>query len=490
MQRIKILKDETTKAGRFIDYEPVGSSSSSSNPPVPPAPPIPPISNPPTPPLPPNTKPPGPVITVPNQELKIDNVGDLQNAFASAVPAGSTLWLRGGKYQGKFLSRLSGTDLAPVTLRGYPGERAILIGAQADGICLQVAGSNSQFRDIEVTGNPSTRIIKNSGTETSYPEGIDYPGGIDVGNPNFPVRNVRFVHVAVYDTQQGFGLWEAAQNVECYGCLSFMNGWDGPDRGHGHGFYVQNKDGTKRLIDCIAFAGFALGMQVYGKLGSINGITAQGNILWSNGELGHTGIQRNLLIGGGVMAVDSVITDNFEWYPLDSDPGFNLGYHDSGAGSSGAIVRRNVFPGRASIQSPHTGLAMDGNTIGTPQGFAASDFPANHYGRPTKGQEIYIRPSQYERGRGHIATYNWDQSPNINVDLTAVQIADGENYAVWHGANPFGNPVMSGTAQPGKRTVTLPTGLVSPLVPRGENGGRIPSKTGPIFNAFIVRLTA
>src|SRR5262249_33513384 len=56
---------------------------------------------------------------------------DLTTALAGGptkteVKPGDTIWLRGGTYTGRFNSTLTGTAGAPITVRQYPGERAIL----------------------------------------------------------------------------------------------------------------------------------------------------------------------------------------------------------------------------------------------------------------------------------------------------------------------------------------------------------------------------
>jgi len=48
---------------------------------------------------------------------------DLKTALKQppALQPGDTLWLRGGKYYGPFVSYLTGTASAPITVRQYPG---------------------------------------------------------------------------------------------------------------------------------------------------------------------------------------------------------------------------------------------------------------------------------------------------------------------------------------------------------------------------------
>src|SRR4051794_30589689 len=57
---------------------------------------------------------------------------DLATAIAGGVgrvQPGDTIWLRGGTYRGSFRSTVAGRIGAPVVIRQYAGERAIIDGA-------------------------------------------------------------------------------------------------------------------------------------------------------------------------------------------------------------------------------------------------------------------------------------------------------------------------------------------------------------------------
>src|ERR1700741_5077229 len=58
---------------------------------------------------------------------------DLKTALAqpSAVRPGDTIWLRGGIYRGTYDANLNGTSTAPIKVRQYPGERAIIDGGNS-----------------------------------------------------------------------------------------------------------------------------------------------------------------------------------------------------------------------------------------------------------------------------------------------------------------------------------------------------------------------
>src|SRR5207302_2192332 len=56
---------------------------------------------------------------------------DLQTALnqPAAVKPGDTIWLKGGRYQGVFNAKLTGTSAAPIKVRPVAGERAIVDNA-------------------------------------------------------------------------------------------------------------------------------------------------------------------------------------------------------------------------------------------------------------------------------------------------------------------------------------------------------------------------
>src|SRR5262249_6989641 len=66
----------------------------------------------------------------PTNNGSINSPWDLQTALnqPSGVVAGSTIYVRGGIYVGKFVSSLTGTAASPITVRSYPGEWAKIDG--------------------------------------------------------------------------------------------------------------------------------------------------------------------------------------------------------------------------------------------------------------------------------------------------------------------------------------------------------------------------
>ena len=80
---------------------------------------------------------------------------DLQTALShpKSVKPGDTIWLRGGTYKGAFTSKLNGAGGAPITIRQYPGERAILDanGAPTNLPTIHIDGAWKTWWGFEVT---------------------------------------------------------------------------------------------------------------------------------------------------------------------------------------------------------------------------------------------------------------------------------------------------------------------------------------------------
>lgn len=66
------------------------------------------------------------------------------------VQPGTTVWLKGGRYEGSFTSRVQGTPSQPVTVRSAPGEWAVLDRASLENQPgLTIKGAYVTVRDLE-----------------------------------------------------------------------------------------------------------------------------------------------------------------------------------------------------------------------------------------------------------------------------------------------------------------------------------------------------
>ncbi|MEP6994318.1 MAG: hypothetical protein ABI968_07340 [Acidobacteriota bacterium] len=476
----------------------------------------------------------------------MDAPWDLPTALShpAAVQPGDTIWLRGGAYVGTFTSVLTGTPASPIKLRQHPGERAILDGNAITTLsvaidasatsCTLAAGpftqgtvarmdsedvllfirTGSNKYTIErgwngttpamhpegtaVTTRNTTLVINGANTwymdfevmnssglrSHSIPGSIPPPGlgfGIDANGPG-----TRIINMVIHDAGQGIGIWTPAGDSEVYGNLIYYNGWDAPDRGHGHGVYVQNEaPSVKRIVDNILFDQFGIGSQAYSEQGNIDNIYLEGNTAFQNGILSQvSGYTYNLLIGGKPVAASPSVISNFTYGPASAGGSNNLGYS---GGCTNATVTGNYFAQSSALDLVNcfSGLTLTENTFyGSTNGFIQFQLPLNSYysSRPT-GTQVFVRPNQYEAGRANITVYNWDLLNTVGVDVSGI-LEIGDRYEVRNGQNFFATPVLAGTYAGG--TLALPMTGLSVATPVGHVP---PGLTGPEFNVFVLLKT-
>jgi hypothetical protein len=282
---------------------------------------------------------------------------------------------------------------------------------------------------------------------------------------------------------QDVGLWKEATNVEFYGSLISDNGWNAPDRGHGHGLYVQNREGTKTIRDNVIFQNFCNGIQVYGTENAfLDDITIDGNTIFGNGEIVNSPAD-NITIGGGVVAHRPVVTDNFVYFSQwGNGNDIDLGYAELGRGTADAVVTGNhLINGVVKQNAGNAGTRMTDNTIySSIFGWDAAEFPQNKYIWTHPGSTVaFVRPNAYEAGRATIVAYAGSGAPFVPADVSGV-LAAGQGWELRNARDFYAPPVASGTYD-GKPirvpmrdlTVASPVGWPAPA-PSDE------------FNAFVL----
>jgi hypothetical protein len=193
----------------------------------------------------------------------------------TGIAAGDTVWLRSGNYSAYsavwpyiLQCTLQGTDGSPITIRQYPGERAILDGGVNCGVKDYLI-----LRDFEVT---CTRARTN--TYEVRPAGI-VSGGIhnklinlvlhDTGHPC-----IQGVAGEIY----GCVIWGAGLYEYGTGSYTLTNTWT-----RGAGMYLQNS-GTNvvYVTDNISSRNFTGGIKSYAENGYVNNFNCQWNIVFKN----------------------------------------------------------------------------------------------------------------------------------------------------------------------------------------------------------------
>ncbi len=404
------------------------------------------------------------------------NPWNLTTAFAhpASVRPGDTIWLRGGTYEGSFVSRLRGAAGAPIIVRAKQGERPILEspGANNASYVLEVQGSYTWFWGLELRATRQER----GGTRA---------GGLNVFGPN-----MKFINNIIHDTA-GVGVWNGSDNTEMYGNLIFDNGYEGGDRGHGHAIYSQNKNGTKRLVDNIYFNSFGHGIHIYGSETTwFDNYHIEGNFGFNNGIVSRDGVTTNMLVGGGQIANNYVVKDNVTFQNAGAPGNGRSAYFGyNGAGCNNFAITGNTFVGSpTALILGCTNTTMTGNTIlGATSGFSQGTYPSNSYltSRSNGGTKIYVRPNQFESGRAHVAVLNWAGLGSVGINLSGV-LNVGDPFEVVDAQDYFGAPVYAGTYA--GAMVYVPT--LNQSVYRSFGNIPVPPQHTPSeFNAFLVRRT-
>ncbi|HYF48607.1 MAG TPA: chitobiase/beta-hexosaminidase C-terminal domain-containing protein [Planctomycetota bacterium] len=458
---------------------------------------------------------------------------NLQTALnhPAAVKPGDTIWLHGGTYTGRFVSRLIGTATAPIIVRQAPGERATIDGGvnTSGATILNIQGKYTWYWGFEVTSSDPTRATTQTG---SWPTDITRGGGIDTGNSVDTGVGVKLINLVVHDTAQALSLWRYAIDFEAYGCLLYHNGWQAPDRGHGHQIYTQNETGTKKIEDGICFGGYSYNMQAYGSDAAyVDNYYVAGNTHFNAGALAGDG-GGNLLVGGGRPSRNIVMEHN---YTYGSGGGVNVGYTWVSSPNVNATVRYNYCANHARVVN-YQQLIFRENTFvhddkmvildmtKMPAVPVALDWDANTYfckevawqpfeyytpggnfgcfftdwktrtgydknssytkGFPTAAK-IFVRPNRYESGRANITVFNWPKSATVNVDVSTV-LQPGDNFELKDAQNFFGPAVLSGTYN--GTPIAVPMTSTTAAQPVG-NAPRGYTHTSSEFGCFILMRT-
>ena len=418
---------------------------------------------------------------------------DLRTALQGAggrVQPGDTIWVRGGTYKGSFRSTVAGTAAAPVVIRQYPGERAVIDGASSDKDTWIVAGEYTTFWGLEFT-NSNPRRVSISTAERIRPDVVVNDAA-----------HTKFINLIVHDGGDGLYTYAEYPDVEIAGCIFYNNGWQEPGKGRGHALYIKNYVGPLVVRDNVAFNQYNYGIHAYtnANSGKLMNITLEGNISFNNGTLSNRGATPNILLGGDGYAAGGTIRNNLTYYsPALRDDGPNVIVGWKTLQNGDVVVEGNYFAGGAPVLDFgfwSAARVSDDTLIGRgpritrrdPVGRAQIWRNNVELGTPPAKTRVLVRPNPYEAGRAHVVVLNWGKQSQVSVDVSGV-LAAGDRYEVHNVQDLFGAAVVSGTLAAGTSTITIPMAGVPAPAPVGVHRSPAP-KTGPEFDTFLVtRLT-
>jgi hypothetical protein len=445
---------------------------------------------------------------------------DLATALAhpAAVRPGDTLWLRGGTYRGGFTSRLKGAAGAPITVRQIPGERATIDCREENKTALFIVdGDWCVYWGFEMTCSDPRRITDKPGH-----------GDMNRGGVHCRAGHCKFINLVIHDTGGAFGFWSEGEGGEIAGCILYNNGWQGPDRGHGHAIYAQNRLGTKRLVENIMFNQFAYGLHVYGSEKSyLEGFHLEGNVSFNNGGIVNPDDRApNFQVGGGAPAKRIALVENYSYH---STPATHMRLGSDNANED-LTLRDNVVAGFSHLATWKS-IAAAGNEFGGDDSLLLLELPGDtdlsqirwsnnrYYSSRQKytpllfrrgsevvaadwsgwqrarfdqdgeyregelrGTRVDVRPNPYERGRGHVVVYNWDRRDTVEADVSQV-LSPGGRFRLVDAQNFYGDAILEGAYD--GRPLRIPMQPRRAPPPIGKDDFTPPA-VGPEFGAFVL----
>lgn len=431
---------------------------------------------------------------------------DLDSALleSARVTAGDIIWVRGGTYEpvkepNKYNIKISGSSTNPVTVRAYPGE---LVTIDAG---IEIYTDNVVFWGFNITNTNPDRQASDPG---SHPGDLDRGGGIGIFADNITV-----VNNIIHEGEDGISATSDALNTKIYGNLIYNNGWQGPDRGHGHGIYVQNDTGTKSLKENIIFNDFgAYSFHLYTENGSIKNFSLVGNVVMND----------TFLVGGAQPAVNISLLENYV-----ANANIQLGF--SSQSNSNLTVQRNWVwnPESTALQvSWWQNVNVTNNCLLSethpvvnltyPQSKGTYQWNTNYYQVDTltrvfllgstqlswsqwrnttgydqqssisttalAGADIFVRPNAYETKRGNIIIFNWGRANHVVVDVSSLGLKSGDRYTLHNAQNYLNETIQDVYTQ---NSLTIPMTGWSVATPLGWSEPLQPS-TFPSFGVFIL----
>ena len=435
---------------------------------------------------------------------------DLKTALnhPAAIQPGDIIYLRGGIYNVPttdlgFTSQLTGTLANPIKVMSYPGEWAVIDGNVSfstikSTVILRINGGYTWFLNFEITNTETgTRKIAISG---SNPPERRANSVDDAGVAT------KIINLVIHDTGQGIQAANHVNGNEYYGNIIYNNGWDAPDRTHGHGNYIQNSAGSKKLEDNWFFNQFSQNSQVFGSsLAAARNLIWIGNVFFNGSQTWwgpnisnitvtenytykHTfKLGQNLDMSNTTADVqhnyfmDGVFLDEFAqnitfknntvwrgtndptvylqlqnfWAPAKFTIDNNV-YYKCGMNLPNGEIRVDYKGAkqRLPIIKRFNGFFAFNRVTGSQQVIYAytkkswiDDFQfdrnSTFIDTAPSGLKVFVRPNRYASGRGNIIIYNWDQAATVNVDVSSV-LAPGDTYELRNVQDYFGD-IQTGT---------------------------------------------
>jgi hypothetical protein len=434
----------------------------------------------------------------------------------SIVNPGDTIWLRGGTYGTGggtlFTSSLNGTATAPVIVRQYQGEHAIVDGG------IKAKGTYTWFWGFEITNSSPNRYVTN--INNGRQPGLYLYGKGDKAI-NLIIDNVGRAAVGFWSTVN------PGSDNEVYGCIMWGNGIYNSGTTRGDAIYANLSDPSPKLAlvsDSIVFRNFNFGIKGWSEWSNkyLNNFQLINNVSFDNNS------NYDLEIADSAHGMTGLrVVNNFIYQPPDEKRNCTR-FGTSGLAGGDAEVRDNYFVcgskglGVLGLDG-FAALKATGNTFVSPNLSISWEPPSalasvtwdnnKYYKDPSRlsrrdnflyawdpwralgydanssystsnpvDNRVFVLPNKYEAGRAHVVVYNWSRETVASVDLSSV-LQPGDSYEVRDAQDYWGNPVTGGTYN--GAAVSLPTTLTAVAPIPGETHF-VNDHTDMEFNVYVV----
>jgi len=355
-------------------------------------------------------------------EGTINSPWDLESALSGSqkLEPGDTVWIMGGTYKHPdrklgspgYIVRLAGEAGQPIHVRAARGQRVTIDG----GLTVQSPSTWLWIRDLEILVSENFSMSRRVEEPGSHPQSYNRPwGGLNI----HAGEGCKYINLVIHDNAQGISFWSSATDSEVHGCIIYDNGWDAPDRGHGHAVYTQNQNGVKTISDCIMTGGYSYTMHAYGSSRAyVDNYLVEGNICYDGGTF---------LIGGGRPSRNIRVFENY-LYGINMQIGYSAPYNEDCEVRDNIVVR-----GGLDIKN-YRKVVDEGNVV------LARDDP-----RPAEPElRVELRPNRYDPNRANVAIFNWARKPGVELAPEPF-LRPGDGYRLLDPRDFFGQPVLAGT---------------------------------------------
>ena len=259
------------------------------------------------------------------------------------------------------------------------------------------------FQGLEITDSGVDRRTWSSSSDDDF---LNKTQRRRDGVFNYGART-KIIDCVIHDVFNGVGAWTPAVDSEYSGVIVFNNGALAPDRGHAHGFYIQNeRHGTKTFRQTVSLQNFGLVAQMYtsGSGPPQGNVTFDGTVWVAADPGGAPPVNQPFLLGGGSPLQHVEIT-NSHFYGRSPQLGYRSPDNDGISFTNNVFrtaltlslsrnvtVAGNVFAAPRAADAALVSVRLDG-TNGVPSDYVFRDN--TYYASNTDGphHQFYVAPT-------------------------------------------------------------------------------------------------